>query len=133
MYLNSPFFLRPLINSLRNVYLFSLSGANSELDNQSLPEVAISPSLLKTLSQVRIGVGDVQVGVCRCVHVQPWVLFFRSHHMCMCRGGVRGCQKTTSGVSPLETGLSGLPMHCVIVYLAYRLPGNYLVPLSGLL
>uniref|UniRef100_A0ABK0LQ69 RNA binding motif protein 44 n=1 Tax=Rattus norvegicus TaxID=10116 RepID=A0ABK0LQ69_RAT len=35
-----------------NVYLFSLSGANSELDNQSLPEVAISPSLLKTLSQM---------------------------------------------------------------------------------
>ncbi|XP_052048864.1 RNA-binding protein 44 [Apodemus sylvaticus] len=30
----------------------SLSGANSELDNKSLPDVDISPSLLKTLSQM---------------------------------------------------------------------------------
>ncbi|XP_034377962.1 RNA-binding protein 44 [Arvicanthis niloticus] len=30
----------------------SLSGSNSELDNQSLPDVDVSPSLLKTLSQM---------------------------------------------------------------------------------
>lgn len=68
----------------KNVYLFSLSGANSELDNQSLPDVDVSPGLLKTLSQVRIWRGrPVCLCVQVCVHVegraQPWVLVFRSH------------------------------------------------------
>ncbi|CAO2625434.1 RNA-binding protein 44, partial [Lemmus lemmus] len=39
---------------LRNVYLFSFSGTNSELDNQSVPDVDTSPSLKTTLSQMSL-------------------------------------------------------------------------------
>lgn len=62
------------------MYLFSHSGANSELDNQSVPDVDTSPSLETTLSQVRIG-AQVHMIVCAdvCARVQPQVLFFRSH------------------------------------------------------
>ncbi|CAO2625433.1 RNA-binding protein 44, partial [Lemmus lemmus] len=70
---------------LRNVYLFSFSGTNSELDNQSVPDVDTSPSLKTTLSQVRIG---EQVHRCRCVCmcVQP----SGATCMCFCGGRVRG-------------------------------------------
>lgn len=89
--------MRPLIDSLKNIYLFSLSGSNSELDNQSLPDVDVSPSLLKTLSQVRTEEGDLHVCVCRYVwymhvegRVQPWIVFFRSHpHVRLWRQGKR--------------------------------------------
>lgn len=75
------------------MYLFSLSGANSELDNQTVPDdVDTSPSLETTLSQVRIG-EQVHMIVCADVYACVFSLRYYSSgatRICFCGGRVRG-------------------------------------------